>query len=123
MRSTGTAVAAPPLRLLAHAGVKRVLAVDHMRSAQRMVCRVPCLLHPLPQTTVHHRQHRVVLTNSAVCDACEKSNPNPNRSRTPNPNANQMSELYAAARAGDEIQLRELLRTHAKDVDYRQTAR
>ena len=30
-----------------------------------------------------------------------------------------MSELYAAARAGDEIQLRELLRTHAKDVDYR----
>ena len=60
-----------------------------------------------------------MLTNSAVCDACEKSNPNPNRSRTPNPNTNQMSELYAAARAGDEIQLRELLRSHAKDVDYR----
>ena len=29
------------------------------------------------------------------------------------------AELYAAARAGDEILLRELLRTHAKDVDYR----
>ena len=30
-----------------------------------------------------------------------------------------MSELYAAARAGDELNLRNLLRTHAKDVDYR----
>lgn len=29
------------------------------------------------------------------------------------------SELYAAAKAGDEIQLRELLRSYAKEIDYR----
>ena len=120
MRSTGTAVAAPPLRLLAQAGVKRVFAVDHMRSAQSSSTECPVsLAPPAPNYGTPSPAHRVVLTNSAVCDACEKSNPNPNRSRTPNPNTNQMSELYAAARAGDEIQLRELLRTHAKDVDYR----
>jgi ankyrin repeat protein len=69
-----------------------------------------------PPRGAHARAHRGAHARAhGAMREPQPTDPSP----SPSPNPNQMSELYAAAKAGDEIQLRELLRTHAKNVDYR----